>query len=105
MAPRPSSEHLKVATDSLRSEAGVWARESDTLRSLADSISELKFNRTEAGIFQIIVSAHSKVVEEASARCAEGSAAFTDTGTTLRRVADIYDEEERSNAEQLNNIW
>ncbi|WP_157103967.1 hypothetical protein [Nocardia harenae] len=94
-----------MATDSLRNEAGVWIRESDTLASVSDSIGELKFNRTEAGIFQIIVSAHSKVVESASARCREGAAAFTETGLILRKVADIYDEEERTQADRLNNIW
>ncbi|PEH75634.1 Uncharacterised protein [Nocardia farcinica] len=105
MPPRPTAERIKVATDNLRAESRVWTTESGTLTSISHAISRLKFNRTEAGMFQLIVTAHSNLVDKAAERCQEGSTAFADTGSTLNKVANTYDEEDRLYAERLANIW
>ncbi|MEV6388448.1 hypothetical protein [Nocardia xishanensis] len=105
MAPRPNADRIKVVTDNLRTESGIWTRESETLTTMAASIGGLKFNRTEAGLFQAFVTVHSELVEAASSRCKEGSPAFINTGTTLKKVADTYDEEDQKYAEQLKDIW
>ncbi len=102
---RPSAEEIKVATNDLRAEATVWIQESGTLTSLASKIGELKFNRVEAGIFQALVAKHSELVEDSATRCTEGAPAFVNTGTTLKFVADKYDEEDQAFADQLKNIW
>lgn len=105
MAPRPSAERIRVVTDHLRTEAGKWSTESASLLTIADDISNLRFNRNEAGLFQLVVSAHSDLIDKASARCKEGVTAFTNTGVTLKKVADTYDEEDRKYADQLKELW
>ncbi|WP_107654007.1 hypothetical protein [Nocardia suismassiliense] len=105
MGTRPSADRIKVVTSDLRAEAGIWIRESETLTAVSNSIAELKFNRPEAGLFQAFVTTHSELVQEASDRCKEGSVAFSDTGATLKSVADTYDEEDLKYGEQLKNIW
>ncbi|MFD3506318.1 hypothetical protein [Nocardia sp. NPDC058666] len=102
---RPSAGEIKVATNDLRAEATVWTQGSETLTGLASKIEELKFNRVEAGLFQALVTTHSELVEDAAKRCTEGAPAFANTGTTLKFVADKYDEEDQVYADQLKNIW
>ncbi|NKY27559.1 hypothetical protein [Nocardia gamkensis] len=105
MAPRPDARHLKVATDDLRAEANIWAREATSLNDISTKIVDLKFNRVEAGLFQGVVSAHSKVVDRASDRCREGVDAFTEVSATLKKVADTYDYEDRNFADQVKDLW
>lgn len=103
MAPAP--DELVVATDALRTEAGVWREQSTALAGIAATVGRLDFSGVEAGIFQIVVVAHRELVEHVAARCAEGAAETTRIADTLHHVADTYDEEERRNEHALRDLY
>ncbi|WP_153412530.1 type VII secretion target [Nocardia macrotermitis] len=105
MSPHPSARQIKVATDDLRTEATTWSKESQTIGNVSSKIAGLKFNRTEAGIFQEIVNAHSAVIDYASSRTKEGAAAFSQISAALKKAADTYDYEDQHYAAQLKDLW
>lgn len=105
MAPRPSAKTINVATEDLHNEATSWSRESDSLSGVTSKISTLKFNRAEAGLFQLIVSAHSEIIDYAADRCREGVSSFTQISNSLKKAADTYEYEDQHYANQLNNLW
>lgn len=101
----PTPQELKVATDALRTDARTWERQSDALEGLRTKISELEFGRLEAGLFQGIVSAHTKVVNKMSERCGQGAQRFDEIGDTLRYCADTYEAEDAVGKHRIDNLW
>lgn len=95
---------FQVATDSLRTEAGVWDEQSRKTTAISTLADQLRFTRVEAGIFQLIVTPYGEVVDAVTARCQEGGAQMTDIANTLRNVARTYDEEERNGVHRLMNL-
>jgi len=103
--PPPSREQVTVATNVLRTEAGEWDRQSAAMSAIASKVAGMELGRVEAGLFQLIVSPYNQLVEHVEQRCREGEAAMTEIATTLRKVADTYDEEDRNNAHRFMKLY
>ncbi len=101
----PTGQQVQVATDALRTEAGVWDTQSGQLGTIESTVSELTFSRIEAGIFQVLVSVNDDLVNHVTTRCGEGRTQMSAIATTLRAVADTYDTEERANEHALRNLY
>jgi len=101
----PTAQQIKVATDALRAEAGVWDTQSGQLGTIRSKVGELTFSRLEAGIFQVLVSVNDELVGHVTARCGEGSTQLAAIASTLRCVADTYDAEERANEHSFRNLY
>ncbi|MEU6206087.1 type VII secretion target [Micromonospora musae] len=103
--PPPSRGQVTVATNALRTEAGEWDQQSAAISAIASKVAGMQLGRVEAGLFQLIVSPYNDVVQHVTQRCREGQAAMTEVASTLRKVADIYDEEDRNNAHELRKLY
>ena len=101
----PSAEEVRVATDALRAEAGQWEHQSGVISGLAGTVQGMELGRVEAGLFQLIVSPYNDVVNTVRARCQEGRTAMTQVAATLRRVAAVYEEEDRDNAHRIRGVY
>jgi uncharacterized protein YukE len=104
MAP-PTKESIKVATDALRKEAGVWDNESAEMGKAVAKADSLRMTRLQAGIFQLIVTSYEPAVDQIVARSTEGEHQMTEVGKTLRDVANAYDADEAANEHRLRNIY
>jgi hypothetical protein len=101
----PSTENIKVATNSLRQEAGTWDSESAAMGSIPPKAENLRLTRIEAGLFQVIFDAYGQLIDQVIARSTEGTQQMTDIGKTLRSVANIYDEEEAAHEHRIKNLY
>ncbi|MGH3869106.1 MAG: hypothetical protein ACRDQ4_23930 [Pseudonocardiaceae bacterium] len=101
----PSKDQIKVATEKLRTEAGIWDQQSNMAGKIASQTDSLRMDRLEAGIFQIIVSAYGSVVDQVTARSREGQQRMADIANTLHQVANTYDQEEAENLHHLKNLY
>ena len=97
-------QSVKVATDALRTEAGVWDQQGAQMANVATKVDGLRFNRVEAGVFQLIVGPYGELVEQVHARCQEAVTRMKEIADTLRQVANTYDEEERNGSHRLRNL-
>jgi hypothetical protein len=97
-------QSVKVATDALRTEAGVWGQQSTQLGTVAAKVDGLRFGRLEAGVFQLIVSPYEQLTDQVHSRCQEGVTRMTEIADTLRQVATTYDQEELDNTHRLKNL-
>ena len=52
-----------------------------------------------------MVSAYDEVVDMVAGRCREGSQRMADIASTLRQVADVYEDEERHNEHKFRNLY
>jgi hypothetical protein len=100
-----TNPNITVATDALRKEASVWERQSDTLQTLTNKVEGLRLTGLEAGMFVMILDAYTQVVDVVTGRCAEGVQQTDQISTTLRQIADTYDEEERRNMHHLTGLY
>lgn len=101
----PSKSQIKVATDTLRTEAGIWDQQSIIAGKITSQTDSLRMDRLEAGVFQIIVSAYGSVVDQVTARSREGQQRMADIANTLHQVANTYDQEEAENLHHLKNLY
>jgi uncharacterized protein YukE len=104
MAP-PSKAQVKVATDALRTEAGIWDRQSTELDKIVSQANCLRLERVEAGIFQVMFDAYASVVDQVTARSGEGRGRMTDVATTLHQVAETYEDEDAANLHLFKNLY
>lgn len=101
----PTAQDIKVATDALRTEAEVWTAQAAELTTIATKADGLRFSRIEAGLFQLICGVHDEIVTHVVARCGEGNTQMTAISSTLRTVADTYDQEESANEHSFRNLY
>ena len=101
----PTGHDIAVATEALRTEAEVWRAQSTATGAVAATVRALNFSRVEAGVFQIVVAAHTGLVAHIAARCTEGSVEVTQIADTLHAVADTYDAEEHRNEHAPRNLY
>lgn len=104
MAP-PSKAQIMVATEALRTEAGIWDQQSSAMGKIVGQADGLRLERIEAGIFQIIFDSYASVVDQVTARSGEGRQRMADVATTLHQVANTYDEEEAANLHLAKNLY
>jgi len=101
----PSQHDIEVATGALRTEADTWSEQGGRLIGVANKVGQLRFTGLEAGIFQVMLGAYTDVVNLVHDRCTEGANEMGQIGTTLRNVADVYDDEERRHVHTLSNLY
>jgi uncharacterized protein YukE len=99
------SPNVSVATEALRKEAGVWEQQADTLQTLTGRVEGLRMTGLESGMFYLILDAYTQVVDVVSGRCGEGAQRTSEIATTLRHVADTYDEEEQRNLHRMTGLY
>jgi uncharacterized protein YukE len=95
---------FEVATDALRTEAGVWDQQSTQMGNIASKVDGVRFNNLEAGVFQLIVNPYGDVVTQVHDRCSEAVQRMKEIADTLRAVAKTYDEEERNGIHRMKNL-
>ncbi|CCH31516.1 hypothetical protein ABZ816_04455 [Actinosynnema sp. NPDC047251] len=101
----PSKEQVKAATDGLRAEAGVWDDQSARMGAIVPMVDALRLDRVEAGLFQVVFDTYHQVMDQVVERSREATRAMTDIGTTLRAVADTYDDEETAGVHRMRGIY
>lgn len=79
----PSKDQIKVATETLRTEAGIWDKQSSMARKVAGQTDSLRMDRLDTGIFHLIVSDYESVVDQVTARAREGQQRMVDIANTL----------------------
>ena len=100
-----ASPMIAVATDALRHEGGRWEQGSGHLRRVSQMVDGMRLSRLEAGLFNPLLDAYHEVINVVSGRCLEGAERTAEVSGALRRVADIYDDEERRNLHSLMNLY
>lgn len=98
------NDHIDVITDALRKEAGIWDGEAAEMGRIGPKAEELRLDRVEAGLFQVIFDVYGEVIDQVIARADEGRQRMTEIGSTLRTVADTYDRVDTDNAQNLQNV-
>lgn len=100
-----TNDQVAVATDILRSEAGEWDRQSAAIATVAPLVAGMELGRVEAGLFQLIVGPYNEIIQHVTDRCRQGQAAMAEVATTLRQVADTYEEEDRNAEHRIRNLY
>ena len=100
-----TSPIIAVATAALRHEAGRWTQGSEELRLVAQMVDGMRMSRLEAGLFNPLLREYTELINVVSGRCLEGVGRTHEVSDALRRVADIYDDEERRNLHGLMNLY
>jgi hypothetical protein len=101
----PSPHDIEVATAALRAEADTWSAQSGTVDEVAHTIDTLRFTAIEAGLFVVVLGPYTELLSSVRQRCVEGGAEMGRIATTLRSVADVYDDEERRHVHALANLY
>ncbi|MGH3696539.1 MAG: hypothetical protein ACRDRX_21535 [Pseudonocardiaceae bacterium] len=101
---RPGNGQIDVITDALRKDARIWDDEATETGRIHPKAEELRLNRIEAGLFQVIFDTYGDVIDQVIARSSEGQQRMTEIGSTLRTVAETYDRIDADNAQNLQNI-
>jgi len=101
----PSKQEIEVALSALRTEAKSWDGVAESLDRLADKAKELELGRLEAGIFQLLVAPANNASAKVVQRCREGVAETRKIGDALRKVADVYEEEEAKNLHAIKKLY
>jgi len=104
MAP-PTADQVKVATEALRYEAGVWDREADEIGKIPAKAEDIRLTRIEAGLFQVIFDTYGQVIDQVIARTGEGRTQMNAVADALRTVADTYEQEENAQVHRMKNIY
>ncbi|MEU0871516.1 hypothetical protein [Nocardia brasiliensis] len=99
------AEKLRVATDSLRHDAGRWEGKAIDMSGVKTKIETLTFTHLEAGLFFTITSANDKLVKDLSSRAGEASQRFSEVAGVLRTCADTYESEDAAGKHRIDNVW
>jgi hypothetical protein len=83
----------------------VWSTQAGAMEQTHSAAARLGFDRLQAGVFQVIVTAHTDVVAAIEARCAEAAREMARIAATLREAADTYDDEERRHVHALRHLY
>lgn len=91
----PRATGYTVYTKELTEEAHVWDKQSGELKGVVNKAESLRMDRTEAGIFQVLVTAYGPLVNHVMARCREGQQRTEEIAKALGEVAKRYSEAEK----------
>ncbi len=101
----PSAHDIAVATGALRTEADIWSAQAGVLTAMGSEARALTFGRLQAGVFQVIVNAHTELAVAVANRCGEGAVQMRQIAATLHHVADVYDDEERRHVHEFRHLY
>ena len=96
---------IAVALDAIRHEAAGWGMRSDDLRRVRQMVDGMRMSRLESGLFMMLLDEYLELINVVSGRCGEGMVRSTEISDALRRVAEVYDDEERRNLHSLMNLY
>lgn len=96
---------VAVATQALRSEADMWREQSATLASAAALVETLRISQADLGVLFPMHDTIELVIGVVNGRCTGGHDRMVEIATALGWVADVYDDEERTNTHRLNNLY
>jgi hypothetical protein len=88
----------ELADGALEREAGIWDGEAAQLRGVATMAGSLRFNREQAGLFQVLVDAHDHLAAVVAVRATEGGNETQRIAEALRATNRAYYEQEASTA-------
>lgn len=83
----------------------MWSTQAGAMEQTHSAAARLGFDRLQAGVFQVIVTAHADLAATIQARCAEAAREMARIAATLREVADTYDDEEHRNVHALRHLY
>lgn len=92
-----NSPGYEVATQSLRRTASIWDQAAETMSTIPAKTEEVRLNRLNAGVFQLIVSPYEAVVDTVAERSREGATQLHAIARELRSSADTYEKTENGN--------
>lgn len=101
----PTPDQIHVATDALRTEAGVWDIQAAALAGIQPKVEALSLTRVQAGIFQVVFNAYGEVLRQVTGRTSEGTQRMWEVAATLRQVAGTYDREEATHVHAFKRIY
>ncbi|MBC2875977.1 MULTISPECIES: hypothetical protein [Streptomyces] len=96
---------LKVITDGIRTDAGMWDKQSATLGGIHNTVEGLRMTRLEAGLFQILVSAYMDAVDQISSRTSEGRDRTKAVADALAVNARAYDDHEVDTTKSVEKAY
>jgi hypothetical protein len=100
----PSPAQLAAEINELHNDASKWDQQSAALSQIRSQAGALKFDRLEAGMFQVIVTEYNNVVTQVSARTAEGHDRTADVAAALRTVADQVSKLDQNAAQSYQQL-
>ncbi|MFI0739991.1 hypothetical protein ACH4PU_18175 [Streptomyces sp. NPDC021100] len=96
---------LKVITDGIRTDAGMWDKQSTALGGIHNTVEGLRMTRLEAGLFQVLVSAYMDAVDQISSRTSEGRDRMKEVADALAANARAYDDHEVDTTKSVNKAY
>ncbi|MEU9089693.1 hypothetical protein ACIOEW_22665 [Streptomyces sp. NPDC087901] len=96
---------LKVITDAIRVDVGMWDEQAKAIGEVAASIRGMHQNLTELGIFIPIFSTYNGVIAHLSSRCAEGNVEMSKIADELVRNAKAYDDQEVDTTKSVEGAY
>ncbi|QLH24469.1 type VII secretion target [Streptomyces sp. Rer75] len=100
-----AKDRLKVITDAIRSEAGMWDKQATAIGEVGTTIKGMRPSRLEYGMYQIFVGAYQDVIDHLSARCAEGEKRMTEIADALVKNAKAYDNHEADTKKSVEEAY
>lgn len=83
----------------------MWDKQSADMAKVGSQVETLRLNRVEAGLFQMVFDTYTAVIDQVISRSGEGAQRMGEVATTLRQVADTYEQEEAANLHKMKNLY
>ncbi|MFG1928987.1 hypothetical protein [Cryptosporangium sp. NPDC048952] len=106
MAPTP--DEVRVALAAMRGDASTWDEMSDALAGAARVVDRLDLSSVQFSYVGDLVGlpeVYGEIQRRIAALLRQGSDEFDALGAALRQAADGYEEDDRSSAHQMRNIY
>jgi hypothetical protein len=102
---QPTSGEIRVSTDAMHVEAGVWFTAAGELQAAAARARALVIDHYDSTVFREFIEEHNAAVDQVAALCRSGYTQLNDVGFTLGDVADTYQAEEDANLHAMDNLY
>ncbi|WP_328696580.1 hypothetical protein [Streptomyces sp. NBC_00342] len=96
---------LKHITDALRTEAGMWDKQSASMGEVSRAADGMRLTRLEAGLFQLVVTNYNEAIDQISARCSEGESRMAEVADALIKNANAYDNHEAETTKSVEDAY
>ncbi|WP_406095910.1 hypothetical protein [Streptomyces sp. NBC_01013] len=96
---------LKHITDALRTEAGMWDKQSASMGEVGHAADGMRLTRLQAGLFQLVVSNYNEAIDQISSRCLEGQSRMSEVADALIKNANAYDNHEADTTKSVEDAY
>lgn len=96
---------LKVITDAIRTDVGVWDEQAKAIGEVSASIRGMHQNLTELGMFVPLFSSYNSVISHLASRCGEGKDEMSKIADELLRNAKAYDDQEVDTTKSVEGAY